>query len=210
MLKSIAYDWFGLNAWLFSILNNHQSGMLDTPLIILGRLVDYWNFPAYLMLWFAIAWCLRTGGYGHRADEVGHVAWQFAIGFVLALVLTSALKLGLDFPRPAIVFGVDAIRMLDEPEGRFSLPSGHATFVALLVTVLWSSTPWYGRIALLLIALGVGISRVWVGVHFPADVLAGYLCGAGSALFAGRILGRMGRSIPSAPASVSARTRVPD
>jgi membrane-associated phospholipid phosphatase len=66
-----------------------------------------------------------------------------------------------------------------------SFPSGHATqsmatFLALsLVGAIWLATPrWPGRLLALALAAGVGWSRVYQGVHWTTDVLAGWLIGA--------------------------------
>jgi undecaprenyl-diphosphatase len=61
--------------------------------------------------------------------------------------------------------------------GDWSFPSNHATVAgAVTVAVLWSSL----RLGLLLlpIAAAAAASRVVVGVHFPHDVVAGFLLGA--------------------------------
>ena len=69
--------------------------------------------------------------------------------------------------------------------GGTSFPSGHATqsiatFAALaLVIALWSPrTRLPGRVIALVLAAGVGWSRVYLGVHWPTDVAAGWLAGA--------------------------------
>ena len=65
------------------------------------------------------------------------------------------------------------------PESSFSFPSGHAmqstALAAALVVLLW---PTAARLATLvaasLFAVLVGVSRVYLGVHFPSDILAGW------------------------------------
>jgi len=66
-----------------------------------------------------------------------------------------------------------------------SFPSGHATqslatFAALaLVAAAWTSrAAWPGRVLALVLAAGVGWSRVYLGVHWATDVLAGWLIAA--------------------------------
>jgi signal peptidase II len=83
------------------------------------------------------------------------------------------LKLWLDFPRPPAVLG-DVVRVIGDIERHFSLPSGHATYAALVVGALWPLMGRLGRIGLVLYAALVGWSRIAAGVHFPADVLAGW------------------------------------
>ncbi len=66
-----------------------------------------------------------------------------------------------------------------------SFPSGHATqslatFLAVaLVGAAWlSKPPWPGWVLALILAAGVGSSRVYLGVHWTSDVLAGWLIAA--------------------------------
>jgi membrane-associated phospholipid phosphatase len=67
---------------------------------------------------------------------------------------------------------------------RFSYPSGHAgavfvTFAALAI-VMWRYRAVRGLVLLIstIVILGVGFGRVYLGVHWVSDVLAGYLLGA--------------------------------
>ena len=67
----------------------------------------------------------------------------------------------------------------------YSFPSGHATVAMALygfiTYLLWGMYPKRRvRIALLgaLVIIGVGVSRVYLGVHYPSDVLGGYIVGA--------------------------------
>lgn len=73
-------------------------------------------------------------------------------------------------------------RILEETG--YSFPSGHAmgafSFYAAVAFLLWRHIPTkWGRVLLILTAAGmilmIGLSRVYAGVHYPSDVLAGYL-----------------------------------
>jgi undecaprenyl-diphosphatase len=59
----------------------------------------------------------------------------------------------------------------------FAMPSNHATNMAALATVAWLGQPRWGWLLAVLAAL-VGYSRVYLGVHYPADVLVGFSLGA--------------------------------
>src|SRR6185436_699755 len=61
----------------------------------------------------------------------------------------------------------------------FGFPSGHAqnAATAWIATAFYFKKRWIWTTAILLISL-VGLSRVYLGVHFPTDVLGGWVIGA--------------------------------
>ena len=93
-------------------------------------------------------------------------------------LLYSSLKLIFQRPRPDLPHLV--------PAGGYSFPSGHATataalFFTLALVYCRHSGSRSGRVLVLsiaaLLALLVGISRVYLGVHYPSDVVAGWAAG---------------------------------
>lgn len=109
--------------------------------------------------------------------------------FVLAsivsgLVVSSLLKVGFDRPRPELVPHESIVYTA-------SFPSGHSTLAALTYLTLGAllarlESQWSVKLYLLswaiLLSLLVGVSRVYLGVHWPTDVLAGWTLGAAWAL----------------------------
>jgi diacylglycerol kinase family enzyme/membrane-associated phospholipid phosphatase len=67
-------------------------------------------------------------------------------------------------------------RRLHREPGSLSFPSGHSSSAGAFVTALAMESPLAGA-ALAPVALGVGYSRVHVGVHYPGDVVAGLAVG---------------------------------
>ena len=109
-----------------------------------------------------------------------HALRTLATTFVGALLLELLLKPAFHRARPVPFF--------DFPmPASFSFPSGHAMFsfcfFATLAALLSARvTRRVARLAVwciaLLLSLGIGFSRIYLGVHYPSDVLAGYAAGA--------------------------------
>lgn len=100
------------------------------------------------------------------------------LGVMLGLSggLNSILKMGMGGPRP---YWVNSnIPLLTSGETSFGIPSGHAMNAVTLWGVLGAHLRRrWAWIAVLAVMLGIGFSRPFLGVHFPADVLAGWLAG---------------------------------
>jgi membrane-associated phospholipid phosphatase len=65
------------------------------------------------------------------------------------------------------------------PEATFSFPSGHAmgsaTLASVLILLEWRTRwRWPVRVAMVAFTLAVGLSRIYLGVHYPSDILAGW------------------------------------
>jgi membrane-associated phospholipid phosphatase len=99
----------------------------------------------------------------------------FSLGYVADGAFLTWIKPFLDFPRPPLALGQVSLHILGEPEFHHSLPSGHASFAMLVGASFWTVAGKAGRPILLAFVLWVGISRVSVGAHVPADVLASWL-----------------------------------
>lgn len=88
---------------------------------------------------------------------------------VVSHLLVQLLKRTVSRPRP-VVRVADLVRIPD----RYSFPSGHAAAAASVALAYASAFPAFAPL-ILATAMIVGMSRVVLGVHFPADVIAGQL-----------------------------------
>lgn len=99
-----------------------------------------------------------------------------ALGLVIHLILCNGiLKNAFARTRPYEV--IDGLQILIEKQPDFSFPSGHTSAAfAFAVAVFLNMDRKYGIFALVLAFL-MGLSRLYVGVHYPTDVLVGAIVG---------------------------------
>jgi undecaprenyl-diphosphatase len=117
-------------------------------------------------------------------DRKRAAAWLMLGAVVGGVALNSLLKLAFARPRPDFV--TPAVQVYTA-----SFPSGHATLSAityLTLGALLAQTNPSARIRIYLMSLAaiftglVGVSRVYLGVHYPTDVLAGWCIGTAWAM----------------------------
>lgn len=155
---------------------------LDRPLRMVSTLANY-SKP-----WFLAAGVLAVAGgpRGRRAAAAGVAAIGAA-----SLVTNQPMKLMGGRSRPARhEHGVPEARRVPMPTST-SFPSGHSASAAAFAVAVGDMLPalrWPLRSA----AAVVGFSRVYTGVHYPGDVVAGAVTGA----VLGRLSARAGRCLP--------------
>jgi undecaprenyl-diphosphatase len=128
-------------------------------------------------------------------------ALVFAVTMAAAFVSSELLKHAYNRPRPDLA-----------PHGSYvysaSFPSGHSTLSAAtyltLATVIASlearrETKLLIYAVAVLVVMGVGFSRIYLAVHWPSDVLAGWALGSGWAFAAWIGLNRLTRPAPVSP-----------
>jgi membrane-associated phospholipid phosphatase len=180
-MKEIFYDWGGANVWLFHAINDIRFPGLDSFMLLGTTLGDHILFPLYLGLLTLVALVVVNTPFQDSAHHRVRVSrWMaviavFSLAYVLDGVLLGYVKPLLDFPRPPLALPPGTLNIVGIPEYHHSLPSGHSSFAMLVTASLWPVLNRKWRIAGACFVLWVGLSRISLGAHFPADVMAGFI-----------------------------------
>ena len=138
------------------------------------------------ILWIVAA--ILMAGFGGRR---GRRAAVRGIGSILiaSLTVNQGAKRLARRPRPPLR-NVPATRRLKSVPLTTSFPSGHSASAAAFTTAVFMEWPAAGRLIAPIAGL-VAYSRVYVGVHYPGDVIVGVMAGTGIARLT-RLLDRAG------------------
>jgi undecaprenyl-diphosphatase len=192
-----------LDHQIFLFLNNEfSSPLLDWLFGWVAILGD--GFSLAIAVGIGLWW------YDRRAFR-RHYCW-LVLAVLLGVLVTQLLKYALARPRPWVAFalllqaGEVHVRVVGPRLLSRSFPSGHTQTAATVFTYLACLYPWWWYLWGIGILL-IGASRVYVGAHFPADVLAGMILGVVNALGMWWLHGRTRRyngesaRLPTGPAA---------
>jgi len=161
-----------------AIAHTHQLNGWQTRLFYdLNNLSDTFTKPA---LWvteglgavYPIAFCIFVPLlYGRY-----RLAWRFFVAVGGAGILMEAAKLIAKEPRPIVLLNGHVHQRAVEL-GLTSFPSGHMAVATAMALTVWLILPRAWRLLSILWIVLVGLSRIYLGVHLPIDVVGGFAIG---------------------------------
>jgi diacylglycerol kinase family enzyme/membrane-associated phospholipid phosphatase len=187
-------DLVRLDCALFARVARGHTPWLDGVLPVLSRAANNSR------LWMAVAAAVGVGD-GRRGKRaalrgLGSIA-------VTSLLVNQGIKRVVRRPRPSLR-AVPGVRRVPVAPLTTSFPSGHAASAGAFVTAVAAELPPAG-VPLGALAAAVGGSRVYVGVHYPLDVIVGAAIGAGVAGFSCRLWPVLPRRADELPPSADRR-----
>lgn len=157
---------FGNASILQSINSNNVEAL--TPIMVFfaeyGR--EHIWIPVAILLWI-------FGG-----DKGKRCAFLISLAFVITAIMGAVFKDLIGQPRPTSTYVFHIL----VSEGGYSYPSANALMVVTGATLALMTLPYYLSLPLTAEALLVSYSRVYVGVHWPVDIMAGGILGISIAL----------------------------
>ncbi|MYV43087.1 phosphatase PAP2 family protein [Streptomyces sp. SID1328] len=134
------------------------------------------GYSTYGLALFAFLMLVGWWQARHRDTAQAVKALAAPVLTVLAFVVSTLLKQAVQENRPCQSLHVITLEACPAV-GDWSFPSNHATLAAAAAVALWFVSARLGVIATIG-ALAMAASRVWVGAHYPHDIVAGLAVGA--------------------------------
>ena len=147
-----------------------------------------WNFITNTTLPICIATpvTMFITGCAKNDNDLKIKSYEAGASFILSSLITNGLKLAFKRERPFTSYP-EIIYKKGSASG-YSFPSGHTTAAFSLATSLSFAFPkWYVIVPAYSYAAAIAYSRMYLGVHYPSDILAGILIGMGTAFLSQKL-----------------------
>ena len=106
-----------------------------------------------------------------KNEQTRRLTKETIIAFLICTALFIVLKLIFQRPRPFDAFN-ELIPLVNKPSD-YSFPSGHTASAFICAFMVYDGLPKKYSILIMILAILVAFSRLYVGVHYPTDIIAG-------------------------------------
>ena len=107
-----------------------------------------------------------------KNEDTKRLAKETITAFIICTIFV-VLKLIFQRPRPFDAFN-ELVPLVDKPTD-YSFPSGHTASAFICAFMVYDGLPKKYSILIIILAILVAFSRLYVGVHYPTDILAGII-----------------------------------
>jgi membrane-associated phospholipid phosphatase len=143
---------------------------------------QYWQNTSNSAYWFSGGLIAGTlvAGFIDNNDQIKHNGYEAVLNLALDAGVQEALKVTFNRTRPSDRYP-DEVFVKSPTHGK-SFPSGHASLAfCTAATLSLDYHKWYITVPAYVWASSVGYSRMYLGKHYPSDVLGGAAVGMGTA-----------------------------
>lgn len=102
--------------------------------------------------------------------------FMLGVGLMLHLLLCNAILKNV-FRRPRPYVEIEGLTSMLGKLSDYSFPSGHTAVTFMVAIILFKRFPKYVGISMYVLAVLTGFSRMYLGVHYPTDILGGAVLG---------------------------------
>ena len=160
-LSALYLSW-KYNDKLFFVINGFYSTVLAYPMIFMTAMAD----GLFVLMISAAAYSRKRGYY-----------WVFILAYIISTLIVHAIKNSYPSKRPLAYYPIEQLYYAGEILKFQSFPSGHSAAALVLSSYMAHGRGKYAIMLIYALGISAAVSRVYIGVHFPLDVVAGSMIG---------------------------------
>lgn len=183
-MVDLFYNFFGFNKKLFLLINNYTNfGFVPYILKAISAPFAIGNFAVYYVIAgiYFYRRLKKTQDFSQRQADFWRIynkMVEIGIGYTIFGLIYAALKFSVNLPRPFCSLEADSFKTIyDTTMERClsSFPSAHSGLAVLIAYYLWAYLNYWQKILAVIIICLVAIARITLAMHYPADILYGFL-----------------------------------